>query len=240
MGSLQRLVIAGGVALFAVRAHAADMPRLPPPIVEEPVPPLRDIFLTGWYLRGDIGYRWDRASRVTGVTGADLTNSNFGKDYTVSGGAGFRSRWLRADLTIDYATGFNYTGTFLAPGDTKAKIQSTSLLVNGYADLGTWYRLTPYIGVGVGAANVYLSNLTSPGFSGPSASTRWNFVWAAMAGVGWTVAHNLIIDFGYRYLSLGDVKSDSGTTGNVTFKNVYAHELRLGLRWSFDDLYGDR
>lgn len=240
---LQRLVIAGGIAFLAAAAHAADMPRLPPPIeppIEKPVPVLRDIFLTGWYLRGDVGYRWDRASRVTSVTGTNLTDSNFGKDYTVGGGAGFRSRWFRTDLTVDYATGFNYTGTFLAPGDTTAKIQSTTVLLNGYADLGTWYRLTPYVGVGAGGANVHLSGLTSPGFNGPTSSTRWNFAWAAMAGVGWTVARNMVIDFGYRYLSAGDVKSESGTTGNVTFKNVYAHELRLGLRWSFDDLYGDR
>jgi opacity protein-like surface antigen len=57
-----------------------------------------------------------------------------------------------------------------------------------------------------------------------------------MAGVGFTVSSNLVADLGYRYLNLGDTKSATDASGAMTFKNIAAHEVRVGLRWSFDDL----
>jgi opacity protein-like surface antigen len=58
-----------------------------------------------------------------------------------------------------------------------------------------------------------------------------------MAGVAFPVSHNMIVDVGYRYLNIGNVKTDSDAFGAMTFKNVAAHEVRVGLRWSFDDFH---
>jgi opacity protein-like surface antigen len=58
-----------------------------------------------------------------------------------------------------------------------------------------------------------------------------------MAGVAVAVSHNVMIDAGYRYINIGDVSTGSDAFGAMTFKNVSAHEVRIGLRWSFDDLY---
>jgi opacity protein-like surface antigen len=46
----------------------------------------------------------------------------------------------------------------------------------------------------------------------------------------------MMVDVGYRYLNIGNVKTASDAFGDMTFKNVGAHEVRVGLRWSFDDL----
>ena len=46
----------------------------------------------------------------------------------------------------------------------------------------------------------------------------------------------ILIDIGYRYLNIGDVKTGNDAFGVMTFKNVAAHEARVGLRWSFDEL----
>ncbi|HZP79229.1 MAG TPA: outer membrane protein [Pseudolabrys sp.] len=234
---------AGFAALCAASARAADVPQLPPPPIGAPIekrPVYREDFSTGWYLRGDLGYAWPNISSATASTGSGLNASTLGKQYDVGFGVGIKSRWFRSDVTIDYASPFNYTGSLATSGDTTAKIQATSVLLNAYADLGTWYRLTPYIGVGVGAANVRLTSVSQPGFTGPTSANRWNLAWAAMAGVGWTVAPNLVIDFGYRFRSVGDAKSAGDAVGNLTFKNITANEVRVGLRWSFDDLYSDR
>ncbi|MGI8526150.1 MAG: outer membrane protein, partial [Pseudolabrys sp.] len=83
-------------------------------------------------------------------------------------------------------------------------------------------------------ASDYVS-AAAPPFTTPNERNQWNFTWAAMAGVGWLVAPNLMLDFGYRYLNFGDVKTSSDAFGATTFKNVAAHEVRVGLRWSFDD-----
>jgi opacity protein-like surface antigen len=46
----------------------------------------------------------------------------------------------------------------------------------------------------------------------------------------------MMVDLGYRYINFGDTKSGADASGSMTFKNVAAHEVRVGLRWSFDDL----
>jgi opacity protein-like surface antigen len=57
-----------------------------------------------------------------------------------------------------------------------------------------------------------------------------------MAGVGFAISSNILVDVGYRYVNFGDVKTATDATGTMTFKNVAAHEVRVGFRWSFDDL----
>ena len=74
----------------------------------------------------------------------------------------------------------------------------------------------------------------APPFDG-SSKQQWGFAWAATAGAAYPISHNMLIDVAYRYLNIGDVKTGSDASGSMTFKNVAAHEVRVGLRWSFDD-----
>ena len=46
----------------------------------------------------------------------------------------------------------------------------------------------------------------------------------------------MMVDVGYRYLNIGNFSTGNDVFAATTFKNVAAHELRVGLRWSFDDL----
>lgn len=221
-------------------ARAADMPSLPPPSIPiQPVAPVSWLSAAGWYLRGDIGYRIATVDEVVTTAPFPMPTSNeFENGLTASVGAGIKTSWLRTDLTLDYLSPTEYKGSYAAPGDTTAKIQAFTALFNGYFDLGTWYRLTPYIGGGAGVGYVSLTDFQStnaPPFANGD-SDQWKFAWAGMAGVGWAVAPNLTLDVGYRYLSLGNVRTGSDAAGSMTFKNVAGHEIRVGLRWSFDDL----
>jgi opacity protein-like surface antigen len=235
-------VTAALALLTSGAAQAADMPSLPPSIPVTPVAPVHWLS-AGWYLRGDIGYRWGALNDMTpALFGVDVpgpTDNHLGGAPVGGLGFGIKTKWLRTDLTVDYAGAQTYRGTF-AGFEPSAKIQTTSILFNGYFDLGTWYRLTPYVGAGAGGSYVrvsdFLSNLAPPGVPPPDSHSRWNFAWALMAGVGWQVAPSLTVDVGYRYLNVGDVKSDPGAAVVATFKNVAGHEARIGLRWNFDDL----
>lgn len=230
-----RVGVAGAlvVMLIAATAHAADMPGLPPPLPAPP-PPSPVWFNGGWYVRGDLGWRWGLIGDVRGPGAIDPGENRLGNGLTVGGGAGLKTRFLRTDFTIDYAAPVNYTGSAVASDDTHAKISSLNVLFNGYLDLGTWYHLTPYIGAGAGAAYVKATDFESTALPPSEDHGRWNFAYAGMAGVAWAVAPNVQIDFGYRYLNVGDAKT--GGPNATTFKNVAGHEFRVGLRWSFDDL----
>jgi len=226
------------LATAPAAALAADMPgyvSLPPPTYQ--APPRVDVF-SGWYVRGDLGAAWgvlDGAQSAAPFP--DPTSSKLNTGFTAGVGVGVKTRWLRTDVTIDYLSALKYEGTIAAPGDTTAKIQATTALLNGYLDLGTWYRITPYVGGGLGAAYTDVTGYSSTGappFDG-SSKQQWGFAWAATAGAAYPISHNMLIDVAYRYLNIGDVKTGSDTSGSMTFKNVAAHEVRVGLRWSFDD-----
>jgi opacity protein-like surface antigen len=227
------------ITALAGAAHAADMPRDLPPLPAPPPPLPVDWQNWGWYLRGDAGWYSGVIGGAQGVPGfADPTNNKLGTGITAGGGAGIKTRWLRTDFTIDYASPAKYNGTIAAPDDVTAKIQSLTFLFNGYIDLGTWYRITPYIGAGAGPALVRVGSYqnSAPPFAGSPSHSQWNFAYAGMAGIGWAITPNTMIDVGYRYLNVGNVNSPSDANGSMTFKSVGAHEVRVGLRWSFDDL----
>ena len=196
---------------------------------------------SGWYLRGDLGYRLNKVAKAQSASGfTDPSNNKIDSGLMGGIGGGLKSDWFRADVTVDYAAPVKYQGTVVTPGDVTAKVASWTVLANGYFDLGTWYRVTPYVGAGVGGAMVRTSNYTStvsPPFTTTGATnSQWNLAWAAMAGIAVAISPNMMIDAGYRYLSLGDAKSVSDPNGAMTLKNITAHEVRVGVRWNFEDL----
>jgi opacity protein-like surface antigen len=234
----------GVLAAQVTTTLAADMPgTLPPPRDAAPIVDRRrpsfDIY-SGWYIRGDIGYEWGTLSSAQSASGfADPTSNKLGNGMTGGLGVGVKTEWLRTDITVDYYAPLKYEGQVVTPGDTVAKISGFSALFNGYIDLGSWYRVTPYIGAGAGAARMSVFDYQStaaPPFTGGTSNNQWKFAFAGMAGVGIKVAPNVMLDVGYRYVNFGDLKSGSDASGAMTFKNVAAHEARVGLRWSFDDL----
>lgn len=242
MGLVRKSVIAiAGAAAGVSAAFAADMPRtrptdLPPPTYVRPaMQPL-----SGWYLRGDIGYRWGHVSGTTTTAPfASPGSEKLGSSFAGGLGIGLKSDWLRTDGTIDFGSPMKYESTTVTANDTSAKVSAITALFNGYLDLGSWYGATPYIGAGVGAARLRVTEYQStvaPPFTNDGSRSQWNFAWAGMAGVAYKVAPNMQLDVGYRYLALGDVSTGGDAFGNTTIKNIANHEVRVGLRWSIDDL----
>jgi opacity protein-like surface antigen len=237
MRRLAAIVVAGIGGLHAAAAIAADMPRRMQPVIELPEPPYWPIRY-GWYLRGDMAYRWHMLNHVEISTGvAPPTGNTLQSGWAAGIGAGFKYDWLRVDATVDYGSQFNYTGSLAAPGDTSAKLRAATGLVNFYYEPYTWRRLTPYVGAGIGAAYLTASDYVSP--AGPIASPathKWNVAYALMAGTSFAVSRQFQIDFGYRYLFLGSVDTGPDALGRrLSFKEVAAHELRLGVRFMFPD-----
>ena len=254
MGAMKTsLILAGALAAgLTLPAAAADL--LPPlPEMPGPVAPIAEVG-TGWYLRGDIGYvdyaKPDEAP-FNAATVPPLDNLALENTWSVGVGVGYKlNAWLRADVTADYRTtagfrafssGTGYTGGYSVD---HADLESTTILANGYLDLGTFYGFTPYVGAGVGVAVNQFSNYNWQVYllPGPTAGaagtipgdTRTNFAWALMAGTAVEMGRGLALDVGYRYVNLGSVqtKRDAALIG-TKLKDLDAHEVRVGLRWMF-------
>jgi opacity protein-like surface antigen len=274
MGSLKSIVLAGAAAFVMIPgAFAADLGPLAPPLprVQAPV----EDFTSGWYLRGDVGV----GSQQFGGFGHNQTNPGFIwpaswridqrdiKDTAFVGvGAGYQwNNWLRTDFTGEYRTSSKVKAigsyTEFCPGGRcfdvyDADHQASVFLANVYADLGTWWCLTPFVGVGVGGtrhnvAAIHDLGVISNGTVGFGLADQdhvtWTFAWALHAGLAYNVSNNLKLEIAYRYLNMGSADtgivncSAAGCGGNggaqafYTLSDMTSHDLKLGMRWLFNE-----
>jgi opacity protein-like surface antigen len=258
MRSVKSFIAAGAATLLSQAAFAADMAIAPPPAY---APPVVEDF-GGWYLRGDIGFSNQRVDRLNNALDATLTSSVQTNNFNTAGifglGVGYKfNNWFRADVTGEYRGNSQFFGkdvnTFAGGVGTDTYHGSKSewvVLGNAYVDLGTWWCITPFIGAGVGGARVSINNFTDAGITNiggivsPSVAfgdnvSKWNFAWAAHAGLAYKVTPSFTVELAYRYLDMGDgltgdLRTFDGTNGinnPTTFKNITSHDLKLGVRW---------
>jgi opacity protein-like surface antigen len=263
MVSVKVAAFAGIVSLTAVAANAADLPPLMPPVLA----PVEEV-ASGWYLRGDIGMtnqRFDglfqRLYNTPGTT-VEQVGQAWDSAPFVGIGLGYKwNDWVRFDVTGEYRGRANFHGSdnVVFTGGQGVDNYSGSksewvVLANAYVDLGTWYSLTPYVGVGIGGAYVSIHGFRDDGIAfingvGLTNSVAyaadnsvWNFAWAVHAGLTYKVTPSFSVDLGYRYISLGDAQTgptrafDGSFTngGPFHFNEIYSHDFKLGVRWMLE------
>jgi opacity protein-like surface antigen len=261
MGSLKTLTLAGMMALGASAAAAADLLPAPQPL---PAPELKGTISSGVYLRGDVGVGFQTVGKYHQDDVTQFGGTFFGKSDNAAffGGVGIGYRfnnWLRFDVTGEYRGAgeigvndfvYNPFNNGFQSNTYKGNLTSLVTLFNGYIDLGTWNCLTPYIGAGIGFTQNRITGLTDQGalvgdFTGATlntagSGTNTDLAWALMAGLGYEVNKNLTLEFGYRYLNLGDAQSGrlvNAFTGQIQgplkAKDIDSHDFRIGMRWNF-------
>ncbi|NKX64867.1 porin family protein [Labrenzia sp. 5N] len=239
----KRLSLTGFAVALSTAAYAAD---LPTPVIEHiPEVPAAG----GWYLRGDIGYKIYQAPDIKYGT-LDFYDEDMEGTFMMGAGVGYKfNNHFRTDFTIDYefpaeAKSKGPCNLCGSPGYSveKADIDVWTFMLNGYVDIGTWNRITPYVGAGVGASYVTTSNINFVNPNGVAGTyegdSKWNFAWALMAGAAYDITPNLALDAGYRYLNIGDAHSakfsTAGQNTRIEYKDLQAHEFRLGARYTFN------
>ncbi|GFO82962.1 outer membrane beta-barrel protein [Methyloceanibacter sp.] len=268
MGQTRSTLLAAALVMAPLTAaHAADLGLPPPPPVVEAVP---CVGCTGpVYLKGFIG----AANPVVDGIDSELYRYNdftvVHEDIKSSPlfgiGIGYQfNNWLRFDMTGEYRgkslfiaqdkyPGGNGSfsrasndadGTFL-PGTNEytADIESWVGLWNAYADLGTYWCITPYVGAGIGIASVSVLglkdvNVPNGGVAYGADNTETNFAWAVYGGLAYDVNPSLTLDLSYRYTDLGEARSGTVTAydgtssyAGVDLGRVTSHDLMLGMRW---------
>lgn len=247
------------VALSAAPASAADfgygsVKDIPPP----PVASGRT-----WYMRGTIGMKNPEVGSIW------IDEPSFATDHTVHHkdikstalfglGIGVEyNRWLRFDITGEYRgkqhfvahdsydNGGPCPGAGCGTNDYSANLRSWMGLANAYIDLGTWRGITPYVGGGVGFANVTVMgfkdvnpNQGAMYIADKNRSTT-NFAWALYGGLAYDVTPQWTLDLGYRYTDLGSVKtgtvSDAVGVGasysGMEIRDITSHDLLFTARY---------
>lgn len=208
------------------------------------------------YVRADVGYAWSTDPDVSWqatnpiVTGA-VTNVSIEDTWLAEAGVGCGSgsRGLRGDITVGYHGDRDITGNpaLLGPSAVVANplqtsVDSITVMVNGYYDLGSFAGFVPYLGAGLGVAwnrtddvSISANPLLTSRIQG---DTETSFAWALMAGVGYQISQRAILDIGYRYIDLGKATSaatnvSGSPIGPVRVDDLAAHEIKIGLRYHF-------
>ena len=209
-------------------------------------------------LRGDIGASFqdhDGVDLFPALAGTRTISSSLAHTPYIAVGAGYAfNSWFRTDATLEYriASKFKITEETAGapPGYNVAtgKLSGIVGLANAYVDLGTWHRITPFVGLGVGFASMTMSDVRDSGygaFAGGSGrasdKTTTRFAWALHAGLGFDLTANLKAEMAYRYLHVGTV--DSATIActvpcgpfNARIKDLASHDLKVGIRYMFAD-----
>ncbi len=125
------------------------------------------------------------------------------------------------------------------PGDRAGHLDVTLLMANLLLDIDTGSPLTPYVGVGVGAA---LSTIDS-GVSATEAPPWVRFddasdtgvAWQIIAGASVAVAPNLDLYGNYRLIGLPLMTADAvhPPEKDVDFDSQLAHSFTFGMRYTF-------
>jgi opacity protein-like surface antigen len=228
-----RLVLAIALlAACAAPARAADMP----PFFQAPPLPVQE-FASGWYLRGDLGYRLNSIDGASSRLAPDITGTSIDDSWSVGGGFGYKAGWFRGDVTADWSNGTKFIGNTTVPTDYRMNVEAVTALANLYLDLGTWYGFTPYIGAGAGVSWLRTGEVFSISYPVDNLpkEAHWNFAWAAMAGVAYNFTPSLLLDVNYRYLQMGDAITRGDVWVNqVTVKDLSSHEFRVGIRYNIN------
>lgn len=245
MRSLRHSALLASTALVMSSAvYAAD---LDPPIIEHTPEIIPVEVASGWYLRGDIGYSFNRAPDAH-WRNVNFFNESIDNSWTAGVGFGYKfNEYFRSDLTIDYLGTSDFrANTWCLPacGRTRERtaLSAWTFLVNGYLDLGTWHSFTPYVGAGIGTSYIMTDPTIGvnpvPPNSRFNSGDQWSLSGALMAGGSFEVDENLLIDAGYRFLWLGSTRSGKDPSGffrgNINYDDMSAHQLRVGLRYMLD------
>ncbi|MGD9477431.1 outer membrane protein [Shinella sp. G-2] len=254
-----RKVLSGVVAvlLTGTSGYAADLYQ--PQVIEAPVQEAI-IETSGWYLRGDAGWSYNKMRGAhffqgSNATLRDFDSSSLKSGFTIGGGVGYQiNDHFRADVTLDYMFKSKFNGSTtggcgVAVACTSrdvASLNALSLLANAYVDIGKYGIVTPYVGAGIGGTYVNWGNLDNtscetgnPANCDPTITHRgrksWRFTYALMAGASVDVTCNLKADLGYRFrhVTKGEMFGYNLNGGPGYDKGFYSHEARAGLRYSF-------
>lgn len=268
MGKSSKSLFIGALAstMFSGVAFAADY--IPPPVVDFE-PEYEADFGGSLYLRGHIGISNQQVDELDNALydiaeSYQILNQEFEGGPIAGIALGYRfNEFFRVDAGVEYraSVGFNgldryedegdgdsvaadgdsaYDGTNFYTGNKSEWL----FMANAFVDLGTYAKITPYIGAGAGATLTTISNFSDVNEATSSVAyaednSEWAFAWALYAGLGYQVNDHLTLELGYRYLDLGDAASGDLITFDGTnavnnpmeFNGLSSHDITLGMRW---------
>ncbi len=178
---------------------------------------------------GGTNFLQDSDSSFGGVD----NNVDFETGFGVAGYAGYKwSFGVRTELEVGYRDNdvdtLSGTGTAGSNGESNA----WSVMGNVVYDIPTGTRFTPYVGAGIGYADIDFNSIGTVFTTQALDGGDEDFAYQAIAGVSYDLTREIAVNLDYRYFAALDpeIELTGGTSANVDYNN---HTVMVGLRYKF-------
>ena len=178
---------------------------------------------------------------ITGAAGAA-----FPRDSDMKGGGLDQSAEMDAGWLALIGVGNNYGNNFrtefevgyqrssvdkVSGTSASGHMGALSFMGNVYYDFPVDWPVKPFVGVGLGGANVWASNI-SPVIGSRVGGSDLGFAWQATAGLSYPINDRMDATLAYRYFDVPSLsyKTDAGTSVDSDYAS---HMVMVGLRYSF-------
>lgn len=197
----------------------------------------------GWYVGVEGGWSHFNTSSSNPTFGGVPLGSftpNVSEGYAAGGHLGYEGllvRNLRLEAEVVYR-GQNLNSVS-GPGgtvSTTGSINSLGLMANLIYDFKNASKWTPYIGGGVGAADVKINDAGIPSLSSTTVSnSTWVFAYQAIGGIKYEWDRSWSVGLDYRYFATLDPTFNTTIAGiPASAKTHYnTHNLMLGITYHF-------
>lgn len=232
LGACAICALTAGTFLLTQSALAADLGGAPRygGSLKDPPAPAYELTPYRYYLavRGGVTFP-DNTDFNTATLGF---SSEYETGYSISGAAGISGllgvRGLRGEIEI----GYNSADVESRNVGTFGRTDVTFGLASVYYDFDTGSFLRPFIGAGVGIADV---NFDNHGISGVGVVLDDNstaFAYHLTGGVNMRLSDSLNLELAYRYFGTAgaELTARDGTRNDI---DVSDHQILVGLRQSF-------
>jgi OOP family OmpA-OmpF porin len=213
MKKLSLSALAFATAFFAVTAAHADT-------------------TPGWYVGAGLGASFAAQDdiKVPGVRYHGDYDPSVGIDgnvgYAWANGLRLEGEYFHNQLNLDKIKGHS---------NASGHILNNDAFANVLYDIGGNYlgsRVTPYVGVGVGADWADVRDISASGIGRLNGDDNAHFAYQGIAGVATNFDPNWAVMLDYRYVGSTDPKVGYSTGGQGRVDNA-SHNIMLGVRYSF-------
>ena len=199
----------------------------------------------GPYVRLEGGWSHPDPLRSQGLQGVTPGTAHRDDGYIVGGAFGYKFGPFRAEINLDYAeqdmsTGNNvFAGASGRGANLNGSSSDLSAMLNGYYDIDTGTRFTPYIGFGLGASYYRLNQVNTTNLATNvkiANSGDYVFAYQPIVGVSYAITPQLLVGLEYRYFGTTDANLKYSAGGATSrFKvDPTSHNVLLNLSYHFN------
>ena len=151
---------------------------------------------------------------------------------------------VRVEGNVTYYSPFDVDGQDGAGNNISTELESIGAMVSVLYDIEQVHSIlgtdtfTPYVGAGVGITMLDTDAMTTAGGASEPGTEVYNLTYAARAGLGARISETMTLDFGYKFMNMGQFEQDGGVSNGANskttkFDDLLVHEFTAGLRFQF-------